>query len=101
MFKRTIEDFTCVNCGFKVKGSGFTDHCPKCLASLHVDVEPGDRKAECRGLMNPISVEYLRSEFIINYKCNKCGFVRRVIAAHDDDRQKLESLFAFKKTSKQ
>ena len=53
-FTRTIENFTCGICGTEVKGSGYTDHCPKCLWSEHVDIFPGDRKAECGGLMEPI-----------------------------------------------
>ncbi|HCR42265.1 TPA: hypothetical protein DIV45_02815, partial [Patescibacteria group bacterium] len=36
-FIRTKEDFTCENCGHRVKGSGYTNHCPKCLYSQHVD----------------------------------------------------------------
>jgi hypothetical protein len=53
-FTKRIEDFTCEVCGAKVKGTGFTDHCPQCLVTgKHVDVFPGDRKAACGGLMKP------------------------------------------------
>ena len=56
-FQRTIEDFTCEQCNFAVKGNGYTNHCPKCLWSKHVDVNPGDRAATCGGLMEPIGAE--------------------------------------------
>ncbi|MEK7061411.1 MAG: RNHCP domain-containing protein, partial [Patescibacteria group bacterium] len=43
-FVKKIEDFVCKVCGTKVKGTGYTNHCPNCLYSLHVDEEvPGDR----------------------------------------------------------
>ena len=28
-------------------GSNHRNHCPNCLYSLHVDIEPGDRESEC------------------------------------------------------
>jgi|YelNatPaOPRAMG01_1025707.scaffolds.fasta_scaffold03488_16 rubrerythrin len=99
MFKKTVENFTCENCGFKVKGTGFTDHCPKCLASKHVDIEPGDRLSKCKGLMLPISADYSRHEFKIVYKCTKCGLIKKVSAAPADDKEKLEFLASLKKTS--
>ena len=41
------DSFTCRNCGRLVvsagAGSSHRNHCPNCLASLHLDVEPGDR----------------------------------------------------------
>jgi len=37
-FSKKVENFTCEACGNKVKGSGYTDHCPNCLYSKHVDV---------------------------------------------------------------
>ncbi|MEA1909889.1 MAG: RNHCP domain-containing protein, partial [Patescibacteria group bacterium] len=56
-FIKTTEDFTCEHCGYNVKGTGYTNHCPKCLYSKHVDDVPGDRKNKCNGLMAPIGVE--------------------------------------------
>ena len=40
------EDFICENCGKDVEKSSYTarDHCPYCLYSKHVDINPGDRK---------------------------------------------------------
>ena len=50
-FIKVKEDFVCEHCGAEVKGDGYTNHCPKCLWSKHVDVHPGDRAAECGGMM--------------------------------------------------
>ena len=45
--------FTCKVCGRLCTpdnaGSSHRNHCPNCLASLHVDIEPGDREADCGG----------------------------------------------------
>jgi hypothetical protein len=49
-FQRTREDFTRERCRTFVKGGGYTNHCPECLWSKHVDVNPGDRQATCQGL---------------------------------------------------
>ncbi|MDB5238426.1 MAG: hypothetical protein JWM46_696 [Candidatus Kaiserbacteria bacterium] len=85
MFKRTKEDFVCEHCGTQVKGNGYTNHCPKCLWSKHVDVDPGDRAASCGGLMEPISIEGSSPEYVLTQKCTVCGHERRnVIAANDD-----------------
>ena len=84
-FQRTKENFVCENCGFKVKGSGYTNHCPRCLWSQHVDVNPGDRQAACRGMMSPIGVKLKGGEYIILHQCLKCGFEKKNKAAEADD----------------
>jgi len=71
-FIRNIEDFTCANCGFFVSGNGYTNHCPKCLYSLHVDNNPGDRLNNCGGLMKPISFEKKDDEERVIHECAKC-----------------------------
>lgn len=91
-FKRVIEDFKCFNCGTLVKGTGYTDHCPKCLWSLHVDNNPGDRASECRGKMEPVSVLYDRSNYVINYVCESCGMKKRFKASDKDNKEVLLSL---------
>lgn len=54
------ETFTCRECGRPVvpegAGSGHRNHCPNCLTSLHVDVEPGDRASDCGGHMDAVAV---------------------------------------------
>lgn len=75
-FQRKIEDFVCDNCGFGVEGDGYTNHCPKCLWSKHVDVNPGDREDKCGGMMKPIKILTKKRENVIVQKCAKCGFER-------------------------
>lgn len=72
-FKRVVEDFVCEHCGFEVKGSGYTNHCPKCLWSKHVDVFPGDREEVCKGLMKPIRSEQIEGDWYVIQKCEKCS----------------------------
>ncbi len=83
-FQRKIEDFVCGRCGASVSGTGYTDHCPKCLWSRHVDINPGDRMAKCGGLMEPVGLEIKGNEKIIYYQCQKCAFKHRVKAAAGD-----------------
>lgn len=90
-FTRTIEDFACGHCGHEVKGDGFTNHCPKCLWSKHVDVDPGDRAEACGGLMRPVDLYYRRHEWIITHRCETCGFNRGdKIRPEDDFNQAIE-----------
>jgi len=85
LFQKTVENFTCEHCGAEVVGNGFTNHCPKCLWSKHVDINPGDRASECQGMMQPILVEVQRGEQMLTYRCTKCGFLRRKKAEKDDN----------------
>jgi rubrerythrin len=88
-FTRKIEDFVCENCGKMTKGTGYTNHCPKCLFSKHVDINPGDRLGTCGGLMEPVSIEIKRDEYIIIHKCQKCGFIKNNKSAPDDNFEKI------------
>ncbi len=91
-FQKRVEDFVCEVCGTRVKGGGYTDHCPKCLTSKHVDNKPGDRASRCGALMIPVSTEYDGNSFIIHYECAGCGKKTRVKAAKDDNEELLFSL---------
>ena len=92
-FSKVVEDFVCEKCGTVVHGNGYTDHCPNCLWSKHVDNNPGDRSSQCGGMMKPLYTEIDRhGEFTIYYKCEKCGERKRVNAAPDDNRELLEKL---------
>ena len=91
-FQRKIEDFVCANCGNKVKGTGYTDHCPLCLFSKHVDINPGDRLCNCQGLVEPISVELKSGKKIIHYQCRKCGYQHQVKALPCDNKEELLKL---------
>lgn len=76
-FIKKIEDFTCEHCGVSVKGTGYTNHCPQCLWSKHVDIFPGDRAALCKGQMKPITLEMEKDGFVITHKCVLCGHEKR------------------------
>ena len=67
-FKRKIEDFVCGNCGENIKGDGYTNHCPKCLWSKHVDINPGDRASDCGGLMEPSKMEAKGGDYDLTHK---------------------------------
>jgi len=91
-FTKVKENFTCAHCGADVLGNGYTNHCPKCLYSKHVDNNPGDRQSNCGGMMRPISVESRGGEFIITHKCEKCGKTIKQHASSDDDMETIISL---------
>lgn len=84
-FQRKKEDFTCENCGNKVLGNGYTNHCPVCLFSKHVDINPGDRLAECHGIMTPIDFELKKGDYIIIHQCNKCGHIKKNKVLKEDN----------------
>jgi len=85
LFQRRKENFICGHCGFKVAGSGYTNHCPKCLYSKHVDIQPGDRAELCQGLMKPTGIEQSHGEYIILHKCELCGRQKKNKSAPEDD----------------
>jgi hypothetical protein len=91
-FQRTIENFCCGNCGQEVSGNGYTNHCPACLWSKHVDINPGDRAANCGGLMEPIGLENKSDVFYILQKCQKCDHERRNKAVEGDSFDALIAL---------
>lgn len=87
-FTKIDEEFVCENCGAKVEKLGYTcrNHCPKCLHSKHVDINPGDRAEECKGTLEPIGVQLdSKKGYVIVFRCRKCGAVRRNKAAEDDN----------------
>ena len=84
-FQKKVEDFVCEHCTAAVQGSGYTNHCPACLWSKHVDVNPGDRGSECGGLMEPIKVERRNDEYMLTQHCIKCGHERRNRLGEEDN----------------
>lgn len=84
-FTRTKENFTCEHCGTAIIGNGYTNHCPHCLWSKHVDVSPGDRAAECRGMMDPIRVETDGGGYAIIHRCQRCGVEKKNRVAAEDE----------------
>lgn len=91
-FQRTIEDFTCEHCGAPVVGTGYTNHCPHCLWSKHVDINPGDRSAGCLGLMEPIRIEGTAARFRIVHRCTRCVLERRNDVAANDEPDALVAI---------
>ncbi len=90
-FSKKKEDFTCEKCGFSVKGSGYTNHCPECLYSKHVDIKPGDRLADCGGLMKPVKVEGTEKEYRVLHRCIACAYEKINKVAPEDN---IEALVA-------
>ena len=89
-FTRRKEDFTCGICGEQVHGNGYTNHCPKCLASKHVDDKnPGDRASICHGMMEPVGFEIRHGKEYVIQKCEKCGHTRPNKVAPEDSRETL------------
>ena len=92
-FTRTTEDFICEHCGVEVKGTGYTNHCPQCLWSKHVDINPGDRLEECRGMMKPVGYQKLNQKERIILQCQRCGFEKPNKVESEDGREALVALF--------
>lgn len=95
-FTRKIEDFVCENCGREVRGNGYTNHCPYCLYSKHVDVNPGDRAADCGGLMKPVSATIKGHETILVHECVRCGHRKVNKTSPEDD---FDQILAVMKSS--
>jgi len=71
--------FTCAHCERQVKplsNGSYRNHCPFCLYCLHVDIEPGDRRCACHGLMRPIGFKHSRKGLQVIHRCERCHSVR-------------------------
>ena len=87
-FTMIDEEFECDVCHKKVPVLGYTarDHCPFCLASKHVDVNPGDRACTCRGTLKAVAIDFAKKDTLkIVYRCEKCGVLKRNKTAKDDN----------------
>jgi ribosome biogenesis GTPase len=92
-----VEAFTCRHCGIYVPCFGFgtehRNHCPNCLHSVHLDVDPGDRAAECGSVMEPIAVWVRKGgEWAVIHRCRLCGALSSNRTAADDNPTLLMSL---------
>jgi RNHCP domain len=95
-FTRQKEDFICDFCNKQIAGDGYTNHCVFCLYSKHVDIDPGDRLASCKGLMKPVYVSYTTKDPYILHRCLVCGFERKnKIQQHDS----VDSMISIQKNS--
>ena len=91
-FNELDEGFICENCHKKIEPLGYTsrDHCPYCLYSKHVDINPGDRLCDCHGILKPIGIEKSRKDtYKIVFECDKCKMIKKNITAVDDDFDKI------------
>src|SRR5579862_4368056 len=91
------EAFSCAHCrefaSGEAPGTQHRNHCPKCLWSLHVDMQPGDRRSNCRGEMEPIAVWVkANGEWALLHRCKDCGTVRANRIAGDDNEVLLLSM---------
>ncbi len=63
---------------------GYRNHCPACLWSKHVDVEPGDRACDCLGMMRPERMDHRSGKgLVIIHRCVRCGVTRANRLARD------------------
>ena len=87
-FTEIDEEFICENCGKLVPKLEYScrNHCPYCLHSKHVDINPGDRAETCHGILKPIGIELnSKKGYVIVFRCEKCGAIRKNKAAKDDN----------------
>ena len=58
-FTEIDEEFICEHCGKLVPKLEYScrNHCPYCLYSKHVDINPGDRAEQCHGSLNQLGIE--------------------------------------------
>ena len=91
MFKRNDNSFICDVCNASVPKLLYSsrDHCPYCLYSLHVDINPGDRQNTCLGMLKPIGIEKYKDTYKILYTCEKCHKPHKNIIAKDDDMNEI------------
>ncbi|MBQ3308107.1 MAG: RNHCP domain-containing protein [Bacilli bacterium] len=94
LFTELDEGFICENCHKEVSPLGYSsrDHCPYCLYSKHVDLNPGDRQNSCKGLLKPIDIEKYKDTLKIIYQCEKCKQIHKNIIAKDDDYNEIINL---------
>ena len=93
-FNMLDNEFKCDNCGQQVDKLNYTarDHCNHCLYSKHVDINPGDRQNNCKGMLIPIDIEKFKDTYKIIYKCQKCGEIHKNIMAIDDNVEEIIGL---------
>jgi hypothetical protein len=96
-FVRNKENFVCKNCATFVEGNGYTNHCPECLYSQHIDKNPGDRQNECHGLMKPIDILTKGGDpkYVV-HQCIICKIVKRNILSRLDSSQAIINVMSEK-----
>ncbi|MGV9317000.1 RNHCP domain-containing protein [Streptomyces sp. NPDC003691] len=85
------ESFRCAGCRLDVSvaapGTAHRNHCPHCLASLHLDARiPGDRASACRGRMAAVGLTVRADgEWLIVHRCLSCEGISLNRIAGDDN----------------
>ena len=82
--------FRCVHCRLDVPtdapGTAHRNHCPNCLWSRHLDIDPGDRESDCLASMEPIAITVRKDgEWVLIHRCNGCGTLSSNRIAGDDN----------------
>lgn len=95
--------FECEHCKYQIKqpavGTEHRNHCSRCLYSKHLDeVQPGDRQAECGGLMEPVGLTFKQEsdgpgELMIVHRCVECGKISKNRVAGDDQAESIIKVF--------
>ena len=94
-FTEIDEEFICEHCGKLVPKLEYScrNHCPYCLYSKHVDINPGDRAEKCHGSLKPIGIGFISNQcYVIIFRCEKCGAIRKNKAAKDDNMELIIKL---------
>jgi len=77
MKKKENVTFICEYCGALVQAQSsrsYKNHCHSCLYSKHMDIMPGDRASDCKGLMKPIGRRIHSKKGVqILHECERCG----------------------------
>lgn len=85
--KNENQGFACANCGLNVEkltNGSYRNHCPRCLYSLHVDNNIGDRASNCCALMEPVGLTYKSNKgWQIIHQCTRCRQISRNRVAKD------------------
>ena len=87
-FTTINEAFTCIVCEKEIPpaNTGCRNHCPYCLSSVHVDINPGDRANPCKGILDCVGYELSKKKGImLLFKCRKCDASTRNKAIIDGD----------------
>lgn len=93
LMKKNNQGFTCIHCNTKIPSASkgkCRNHCPNCFHSKHVDINPGDRKNLCKGVMEPKKIEKRGQNMYILHQCLKCGYKRWNKILEDD---KINAVF--------
>lgn len=80
-------------------GTANRNHCNSCLWSKHVDLQTGDRRANCGAGMQPVGLTYKQTgtdtygEVMLIHICSSCQKVNINRVARDDPNHLIEMVF--------